>query len=163
MRSGCLTRLPSKLETIKTVIRLFLILPFLVSCGRPPAGDAYLFTRDFARLALDHNRYVDTSKVSISVAPLNQLEQLDCEHNRVTINQETWDTSSVDRREAIVFHVLGHCLLKRDHRDGVDNAIEIGAPWSLMNSGFAPGYIYRAHEDYYHRELFSPVPQTVRP
>lgn len=50
----------------------------------------------------------------------------------VTVDSEFWENSSPLFKEFIVFHELGHCFLKRDHRE---DATAQGVCVSLMRSG----------------------------
>jgi hypothetical protein len=140
------------------VTRASLILAFLlVSCGRPPAGEAYLFTQKFDELAKAHGRYVATSSITIDIADLGGVgERIDCAAKHVTIDSGAWADTRDGYREALVFHVLAHCLVKRGHRNGVTTSgAAICEPWSLMNSGFVAGNLYSADRDRYQEELFS--------
>ncbi len=50
----------------------------------------------------------------------------------VTVDDEFWNNSGTNFREFIIFHELGHCYLKRDHREDSDN---FGFCKSIMRSG----------------------------
>ncbi|MDX1683632.1 MAG: hypothetical protein R3275_00260 [Saprospiraceae bacterium] len=52
--------------------------------------------------------------------------------NRVTIDMDFWNTSSILSREMVVFHELGHCVLYRSHRE---DAWSNGRCVSIMQSG----------------------------
>lgn len=69
----------------------------------------------------------------------------------VTINKQSWDMNTDAQREMAVFHELGHCILKRDHRGGVRQ----GIPVSLMNPVAFSDETYLLNRDYYLEELFS--------
>ncbi len=53
-------------------------------------------------------------------------------HNRVTVDESFWNTTSDRGREFVVFHELGHCFLLRDHREDI---FLNGACTSIMRSG----------------------------
>ena len=54
-------------------------------------------------------------------------------HTReVTVDVNFWNNSGRLRRELVVFHELGHCVLFQDHREQED---QFGRCLSLMNSG----------------------------
>ena len=60
-----------------------------------------------------------------------------CGHNdnkpsTVIIDKIYWDKSNDLQREFVVFHELGHCVLKREHLDDADNN---GNCISIMTSG----------------------------
>lgn len=87
---------------------------------------------------------------------------------RITIKMEDlcWKNASAAEREALVFHELGHCWLKRDHRD---DRFPNGAYASLMNSDDITVYAVcrypigepvcdkRPRRAYYLDELFNPA------
>lgn len=64
----------------------------------------------------------------------------------IEIDSDVWDNSRELDRESLLFHELGHCLLDRDHRDGV---------LSLMNSLAVSGEAFSLQYDAYIKELFS--------
>lgn len=53
-------------------------------------------------------------------------------HNRVTVDETFWNTTSDRGKEFVVFHELGHCFLLRDH---LESALLTGACTSIMRSG----------------------------
>jgi hypothetical protein len=69
----------------------------------------------------------------------------------ITIDQANWDTMEESRREALLFHELGHCVLKQTHRNGTTGA---GIPSSVMNTYLLDAEVYQLNEAYYTRELF---------
>ena len=75
--------------------------------------------------------------------------------NHVIIDQAFWDRATVQAREFVVFHELGHCDLLRDHREG---AFGNGTCLSIMRSGLGTcrdNYNERTREAYLD-ELFDP-------
>lgn len=42
----------------------------------------------------------------------------------ITIDRETWNASNDEKREWVIFHELGHCILGREHRDEVSSSGE---------------------------------------
>ena len=60
-----------------------------------------------------------------------------CNHNHdhpnhIIINEDFWNTASKMRKEKIIFHELGHCLLERAHNEEM---LPNGHCKSLMRSG----------------------------
>ena len=70
----------------------------------------------------------------------------------ITIDQAYWDSTTEDARKALIFHEMGHCVLRRLHLAtlGTD-----GAPTSLMNPYTIDGSTYDAHQDSYLHELYA--------
>ena len=59
-----------------------------------------------------------------------------CKHSdrnpaMIIIDQEFWSSASHLHKEYVIFHELGHCVLKREHRN---EAQESGACFSIMAS-----------------------------
>ena len=80
----------------------------------------------------------------------------------VIINKRTFRRTK-NMQEAIIFHELGHCELKRKHSDNKIDAPQFikndKCPESLMNSGHTEfdrnlDRCYNRHKDYYIDELF---------
>ena len=74
--------------------------------------------------------------------------------NHVTIDQSFWNSFSELRRELVVYHELGHCVLFKDHTED-DNGE--GICLSLMNSGTTTCRVAYNLQNraYYIDELFS--------
>lgn len=72
--------------------------------------------------------------------------------NLVKISREAWDNLLVGRREALIFHELGHCLLKRKHDDVREQAS--GKMLSIMNTYLISTKEFIGRYDYYLMELF---------
>lgn len=129
---------------------------FLSGCGHEVAP-TYPYTQKFDRLAKAHNRYVATTSIAIEIADLgSEKEKIDCSQKKVTISSDVWADTRDGAREAAVFHVLAHCLLRRGHRPGdMVTGSAISEPWSLMNSDFVQGPIYLSDDERFTEELFT--------
>jgi hypothetical protein len=138
----------------------FLVPALLIAaCGKVPASvsDTYQYTSKFTTLAQDRGYLVDANGLTIEFANIAPAkEKLDCDYDRITIDSGAWSNIQDGNREAIMFHVLAHCLIGRGHRDGnTTTGSQISEPWSLMNSNFVPGPTYIADHDRYIQELFA--------
>ena len=69
----------------------------------------------------------------------------------IKIDRTDYALLSNVRREALLFHELGHCLLNRVHDD---DTYDDGRPKSLMNKYIIGEYYYSSYYDEYMRELF---------
>lgn len=67
------------------------------------------------------------------------------------IDRVTWLTSSVTFRELLLFHEMGHHILKREHRN---NLFRDGCPVSIMYYKLYER-CYKKYREYYIEELFS--------
>jgi len=69
----------------------------------------------------------------------------------ITIDPVAWGIASSVKREVLMLHELGHCILNRDH---IDNMRE-NVPASIMYPNTTPHYFYEEKKESYLRELFS--------
>jgi hypothetical protein len=72
---------------------------------------------------------------------------------RVLIDEDAWNTSSSPKREVVVFHELGHCVLGRQHR--TDLSPDGSRPMSIMFPYVLDADTYMQHRQEYIKELFS--------
>ncbi len=71
-------------------------------------------------------------------------------HPAIVIDKTYWEASTDSFKEQLIFHELGHCILKRNHtRDEID-----GRPKSIMNPNSLRQY--EEFRSYYVHELFNP-------
>lgn len=97
-----------------------------------------------------------------------ELEQIsiafgDTEHNAglcinyidvIKINQELWEYKSFEKKENLIFHELGHCLLGRGHRDAETDCNEC-LSYMRSNPGLCSVNSYSSKwRKYYIDELF---------
>lgn len=82
----------------------------------------------------------------------------------VSVDPDFWTSASEARRELLMHHELGHCVLDRRHRSDL---LSSGNYASLMYPSIMPSRTYTSNYDYYQDELFSPqyrgweLPQDV--
>jgi hypothetical protein len=69
----------------------------------------------------------------------------------IIVGQAAWDRISDAEREEFLFHELGHCVLRRKHKSGIDGS---GNPVSIMHPYSMDGMTYRTHQAAYLTELF---------
>lgn len=75
---------------------------------------------------------------------------------RIIVNQRIWNTLNDYDKQEVIFHELGHCVLRRIHQNSEMLAYN-GAqtvPESVMYPYRIPGTIYRDNMAHYHGELF---------
>lgn len=76
----------------------------------------------------------------------------------ILVDKDYWDSTSDTKKEMLIYHELGHCVLKRDHRDDFDGYQYV----SLMNIGLVDETNYRNHRETYLDELFKESPLFKR-
>lgn len=70
----------------------------------------------------------------------------------IILSAKFWAEASQIQREMLVFHELGHCALKRQHRDDMADSIR---PISIMNPTILAERDYKANRSKYLDELFA--------
>lgn len=91
-----------------------------------------------------------------SVPEINEETIGQCERKynttpEVTISASFWENFSDAEKEELIYHELGHCVLKRRHNEYTD---DWGTPVSMMNPFFLPELVYIKYHEMYIRELF---------
>lgn len=75
---------------------------------------------------------------------------------RITLNERIWRGLDDDDRQEVMFHELGHCILRRIHHTteilAYGGALRI--PESVMYPYRIPGYVYVHNQTLYDTELF---------
>lgn len=79
------------------------------------------------------------------------------EDNLIKIDKLMWEYSPHAIREVLLFHELGHCILQREHREGMSYNIKSGMliNISIMNPEILPLPMYVLNRQYYMMELFT--------
>ena len=153
----------------KTCIVLLLILPWVTSCEKESNVDENYIDSD---LTPYFESFVEeAAKRGINLEPMRDLvsgyiEEIEdgsvsgqCRHDanapdKVIIDRTFWRTAGNSRKEFLVFHELGHCMLGRSHLDTRDRN---GVCVSIMHSSSdvcSNGYSYSTRAEYLD-ELFS--------
>ena len=77
------------------------------------------------------------------------------EKRQIEIDKKMWDSFPEFRKEALIFHELGHCILNiRDHDNSIIELDGKEVPNSLMNENIL-GAEYYFNKEYYINELFN--------
>jgi len=133
----------------------------LSACGKKPVlevGQFMPYVQSFQQQAKTHGQDVAVTDLIVKFGPMeNKYERGICEINgdttpTILINEEAWNQMSEDEREPLLYHELGHCVLKRKHRA---DQMSAGVPASLMNPYTIAGWTYDQYKTYYIQELFS--------
>ncbi len=147
-------------------LRLFtlgLAMFALSACGKKEreqvvdVGDFAPYVQRFEQLSADYGEPVKVTDLIMKFGVLaNPLERGVCEvapetTPTVTISPAVWNRIDEAEREELVFHELGHCVLRRKH---VAERDDTGVPVSLMNPIKIDGQLYEMYSRYYLEELF---------
>lgn len=123
--------------------------------------DLWIYFEEFEQQAALRDIDIDLTKLKITGVIENISEDGvagTCEYGQhihhVTVDKEFWSKSSYLRREMVVFHELGHCVLAKDHNEDSNRE---NVCLSIMNSGTGDCRVdYNSqNRDYYIDELFS--------
>lgn len=150
---------------MKNLKKLSLCLLFglsLTACGRKDQvlelNEFSNYVTEFEAVSNDVGQPVKVDNLVIKFGDLaNSQHRGLCEINgtdtpTVTIDYDAWQSMDEDKRESVVFHELGHCVLRRIHKGGMDTD---GDPISMMYPYTLDSSVYVQKEEAYHNELFS--------
>lgn len=143
---------------------------FATACGQKQAPHQAIFQVDsdflpyvtaFENAAAEQGAAVRITDLIVSYGPTpNANETGVCEiatdeSPRISINSTIWQYLSPMDRQQVMFHELGHCVLRRLHKNS--QAVQGGStiPSSMMYSVRIPGGTYSNNMAFYHIELFS--------
>ena len=148
-------------------MKRLLVLVLLTGCGQAPSGPALQapeftpYVEAFEQAATSQGVAVETTDIEMTFteatlsAPNTTGTVLAiCEHiggaKRISVNRAKWDKLDEERKEALVFHELGHCSLDKHH----DDSLEDGEPVSIMHPKLLKSEVYKKNKDKYMKELF---------
>ena len=163
----------TKTNFLKTIGGLLASLVLSSGCGKSlhlPTRDTGQFeeyVKRFETYATEHNKSIAITDIKIQFGELNPSEYGRCIFTfgntpQIVISEKRWDLElDEDRREALIFHELGHCILKRPHDDQVQSYVQLenvklSIPGSLMCTYLLGSDIYKENKNYYMKELFNP-------
>lgn len=119
------------------------------------------YVSNFEQVAADEGTPLTITDLMVAFGPTSSLnetgvcEWAENETPRIIVNQRIWNTLSDDDRQEVIFHELGHCVLRRVHQNGEMPAYGgvTNIPVSVMYPYRISGTIYRDYMDHYHGEL----------
>ncbi len=133
------------MKTNKTYILMTLACLMMCSCSKeaePRIVEAELqvYFDTFVSEASAHGVEIDLTSLDIggyvqnieTTGTIGQCISYSNGSNEVILDARNWDRIDDQEKEYVVFHELGHCILKRSHNDSQDND---GVCQSIMQSG----------------------------
>lgn len=145
---------------MKRSLILILSAIALSACGRAPVlevGEFAPYVERFEQTALELGSPVQVMDLQIRFGEVQkETENAVCEIRSgqtpvIIVNPLAWERLSEVDREALMFHEMGHCVLRRKH---VQAETEEGVPVSLMNPYRIDTEVYVQNEQHYLQELF---------
>ncbi len=73
----------------------------------------------------------------------------------IRLNRSSWVDMDELLHEALVYHELGHCILRREHDESFITDLGEGIPKSIMYPYLLDEGVYLRHHDHYLIELFN--------
>jgi hypothetical protein len=161
-------------QSIFTKLFLCILALVVVGCSKSePVKDYGVFApyvEKFSQVAANEGRPVEIeqlrirfgtadevkgrSQVTAAIAICTYYEEVPT----IVVDQKWWDEklpkleNSENVAEQILFHEMGHCVLKRHHVNEMDPVEQV--PASIMYSKYIKGEVYEKHRSSYYRELF---------
>ena len=145
---------------MKNLIIVILSLVGTVACGRAPEkdlGEFAPYVSSFEQKSQEVGAPIQVTDLKMRFGDLQAAQEdgvceiKEGETPTITIDQTAWSVMDETTREAVVFHELGHCVLKRVHDNTLD---KVGMPVSLMYPTQMDSSIYSLNQVQYNRELF---------
>ena len=120
------------------------------------------FVNNFEQVSAQEGTPVQVTDLVLSFGSTPSLnetgvcEWADNETPKITINQRIWNTLNDYDKQEVIFHELGHCVLKRIHQNtemmAYNGTVQVAE--SIMYPYRISGTIYRDNIVHYHDELF---------
>ena len=146
---------------LKELSNILIFVVASVGCAKPSGDQALIeiaerFVSDAARygVTVDINDY--TLKFVEALRPMpgkNIIGECFNYKNEVHIKKRWFDRASEADREALLYHELGHCVLRRGHKEGA--AGPGGSPTSVMQALLISGVVWEKNREWYLQELFT--------
>lgn len=103
----------------------------------------------------------DYSSVNITIQYVDTIKNSETENrvlgrcwydrSLIEINREAWVDLSENKKTSLIFHELGHCILKRQH----DNQELFGQKTSIMHWIILSDREFEGRQEYFFQELFT--------
>lgn len=132
------------MQKLKYIMIVLITNLCLIGCNKDYyqviEGELQVHFSNFENEAATYGVDIDISAIDISayiqnietLGTLGQCKSYSDGSQQVIVDEQYWNRISDEEREYLVFHELGHCILKREHNDSKD---ENGSCISIMQSG----------------------------
>lgn len=118
-----------------------------------------VFKQLFEDEAYLRNINLSTSSIKIGFTDSSHFQEITksgvayCQRDtkQIVVNKDSWDNYSEIKKEIVIFHELGHCLLDKDH----DNHEHKGEKLSIMHERILNPSFYDEYREHYLDELFT--------
>jgi hypothetical protein len=154
-----------------THIKRFFLATLAMATSPSSAGEVQDYVRDFADQSQRFSQVValttlDQAKIKVKFSYMDSWIHGVCSGDsegtiEVQLNTGEWEKFDSTERKILVFHELGHCILRRDHNDQLGSIDGAKRPISLMHSTVVHSLAqsaFEANQDKYMQELFALTP-----
>jgi hypothetical protein len=136
----------------------------LLACGKPVRNlgqfEPYVEAFEKASSSANHSVVVNFLEMKFGPLPSETLAlcTLGVDVPLITVNQSLWQTLTEAQRQLVIFHELGHCVLKRAHQNiqGTGGRLK----QSIMDAHPLDLTDYTTYRTDYLAELFNPSSGT---
>lgn len=125
--------------------------------------DFHPYVEDFLKDAVEYQlpkvveeRYFNLT-IKYGIMPVSETKKIAgwCERQTRTIiiDRKFWNSFCINKRQALIDHELGHCLLDKPHRNAKTETEKGIAPYSIMFPDVVDGEFYANNKEYLRNEL----------
>ncbi|HAR41838.1 MAG TPA: hypothetical protein DCS07_04290 [Bdellovibrionales bacterium] len=149
----------------RTALAAVFAFLFLIGCGKELDHEPQLDLGDFAPLVARFEQGSDQNGAVLKVLDLRiRFGKMDSPYDRgiceiipgetptIILKKSAWDLLTEEEQEALLFHEMGHCVLRRNHNSEKTSK---GVPVSLMYPYALDRTTYLHHQKQYMSELVS--------
>ena len=156
--------MPRQSTKIKQAI-LLCIAGMLINCQHEnvqiyPADFEY-YVDEFFHQAVLHGREMHPANFDFSIefGDIDDQNAAVCNtlNKRITVDEEYWKTLDTLQQEALIFHELGHCLLRRPHNNAISANICNSFMFGHQDIQCSHNYYSQLWREYYLDELFHSI------
>lgn len=148
--------------TVFGVLACSSAVSILSGCGRTQysVGQFQTYVTRFENESRAHGHPVEIRDLVIEFGDLPLTKNGTCRTSAIqtpliTINRQLWQNMDESRREALIFHEIGHCILGRPHDDTEINEGGHSRPESVMSTYLLDSHTYQSNRSAYIQELFT--------
>jgi hypothetical protein len=152
----------SGLGTAACISASLLTSGLLSGCGRAvyQVGEFQRYVTQFENESIARGHPIRVHDLIIEFGELPSNKNGNCRTSsvltpKITINRGIWPMLDEPRREALLFHEIGHCVLGRPHDDAEVVHGGRARPESVMATYLLDSNVYQANRDAYLNELFT--------
>lgn len=149
------------------LILIFAIALLALGCGKAQdqqqqnvleIGQFAPYVQEFEAQSAIHGNAIQVTNLVIRFGAMQasnergECDIADGQPPTITLDQDYWNNVDEGARQSLIYHEIGHCVLRRLHLFKITDS---GIPSSLMSPYTIDGVTYDRNQQYYWDELFS--------